>query len=422
MHISDLPWPFLQKLASLSAASLSEIAGHLRDAIFPYFGCSALVIFTEECTGRPQKKAGQEKLTARISIAELEEIRAGLIDDKPWLGQAALAEDTHSVLALKDSSSNALLVLVDPIPSAADSDALVAVVQYLWQIAAQRIQEKVTDAQPAYLLESRASSTERIRVTAQLTDLHSTTLEILLAALRSPNLDDATARSTATGLAAKAIVELRNLNDRTAELVEEPVMGAFARLREELSPLSKFGEIRVEFVDPPLTGRALPGEIAYGARAIVRDLLLAMIEQPKISKIRTQWDCDGDNLLINMRDDGDGALSASDPGIARIERRVQALDGELQIDIMPGWGSDVVVTLPLDPRVAQTGDFAIWNLADRELEVLQHLLAGDRNRAIASKLRISENTVKFHVRNVFKKLGVSSRSEAIAFAHRHGLR
>ncbi|MDJ0358512.1 LuxR C-terminal-related transcriptional regulator, partial [Paenarthrobacter sp. PH39-S1] len=50
------------------------------------------------------------------------------------------------------------------------------------------------------------------------------------------------------------------------------------------------------------------------------------------------------------------------------------------------------------------------------------LAAGQRNRTIASTLGISENTVKFHVRNLFKKLDVSSRTEAIALAHNHGLR
>jgi DNA-binding NarL/FixJ family response regulator len=58
----------------------------------------------------------------------------------------------------------------------------------------------------------------------------------------------------------------------------------------------------------------------------------------------------------------------------------------------------------------------------RELEVLQHLAAGHRNRSIAPALNISENTVKFHVRNLFKNLDVSSRTEAIAPAHSNGLR
>jgi DNA-binding CsgD family transcriptional regulator len=295
-------------------------------------------------------------------------------------------------------------------------------VTYLWRIAARRIQEKVTDAPPSYLLESRAASAERVRVTAELTDLHSTTLETLLAALRSSSLDNAAARSTVTDLTAKALVGLRALSDRTTDLVEEPVATAFERLREDLRPLTRFSGIEVEFIEPPLNGRALPGEVAHAARAIVRGLVLAMMEQPDVSRVRTQWDCDGENLLINVRDDGRGALPADAPSIGRLDRRVQALTGRLRFDVMPGWGADVFVTLPLDPPARPAGDVAGWNLAARELEVLQHLAAGHRNRTIALTLGISENTVKFHVRNLFRKLGVGSRTEAIALAHSHGLR
>lgn len=57
----------------------------------------------------------------------------------------------------------------------------------------------------------------------------------------------------------------------------------------------------------------------------------------------------------------------------------------------------------------------------REPEGLQLLTAGRRNRSTAAALNISEDTVKFHVRNVFKQ-GMASRTEAIALAHGYGLR
>lgn len=169
-------------------------------------------------------------------------------------------------------------------------------------------------------------------------------------------------------------------------------------------------------------GRALPGEVAHAARAVVRGLVLAMMEQPEVRRIRAQWDCDGDNLLINVRDDGNGALSANAATIGRLDRRVHALSGTLQMDVMQGWGADVSVSLPLDAPVGPKADITGWNLAPRELEILQHLAAGHRNRTIASALHISENTVKFHVRNLFRKLGVGSRTEAIAVAHSQGMR
>lgn len=424
--LSDLPWPLLQAVAALADAPLTQIAERLRDATLPYLGSSALVIFTEDCTGRPQKKAGKEDIISRVSIAELDTLRAALSDETPWFGEAEIGGRPRPVLAVTYAPSHALLVLTDPQAAPAQADpahkAGLDMVTYLWRMAARRIQEKVADAPPSYLLESRAASAERVRVTAELTDLHSTTLETLLAALRSPSLDDAAARSTVTDLTAKAWVGLRALSDRTTDLVEEPVATAFERLREDLRPLTRFSGLEVEFIEPPLNGRALPGEVAHAARAIVRGLVLAMMEQPDVSRVRTQWDCDGENLLINVRDDGRGALSADAPSITRLDRRVQALTGHLRIDVMPGWGADVFVTLPLDLPARPAGDVAGWNLAARELEVLQHLVAGRRNRTIASTLGISENTVKFHVRNLFRKLDVGSRTEAIALAHSHGLR
>ena len=416
----ELPWPLLRAVAALADAPLAEIAERLRDALLPTFGCSALVIFTEDCTGRPQKKAGAEEITSRVSIAELDVLRGALPGEAPWLGAADIAGQTRQLLALRHGPSNALLVLTDP--KLAEPDPGFGLLEYLWDLTAKRIREKVADAPPSYLLESRAASAERVRVTAELTDLHSTTLETLLAALRSNALDDATARTTATNLAAKALVALRSYSDRTTDLVEEPVVRAFERLREDLRPLTSFSGIEVQFIEPPLNGRALPGEVAHAARAIVRGLVLAMMEQPEVRRVRTQWDCDGENLLINVRDDGGGALTTDDPGIARLDRRVQALTGQMRMDVMSGWGADVFVSLPLDLPTRPPGDVAAWNLAARELEVLQLLAAGHRNRTIASSMGISENTVKFHVRNLFKKLDVGSRTEAIALAHSRGMR
>jgi DNA-binding NarL/FixJ family response regulator len=117
-----------------------------------------------------------------------------------------------------------------------------------------------------------------------------------------------------------------------------------------------------------------------------------------------------------------GSLSPEAPSIARLSQRVEVLDGRMTIDVMQGWGADVAVTLPLDPPTRPMPDVAEWKLGERELEVLQLLAAGQRNRGIAAKLHVSENTVKFHLRNIFRKLGASSRTEAIALAHSKGLR
>jgi DNA-binding NarL/FixJ family response regulator len=56
----------------------------------------------------------------------------------------------------------------------------------------------------------------------------------------------------------------------------------------------------------------------------------------------------------------------------------------------------------------------LTTLTRRELEVLSDLASGRTNKQIARDLGVSLNTVKFHVRNLFQKLGVNSRGQAIA--------
>jgi DNA-binding NarL/FixJ family response regulator len=60
-------------------------------------------------------------------------------------------------------------------------------------------------------------------------------------------------------------------------------------------------------------------------------------------------------------------------------------------------------------------------LTSREVEVLQHVAGGNRNRDIAERLTISEETVKVHVKHIMEKLGASDRTQAVAIAIRRGI-
>ena len=61
------------------------------------------------------------------------------------------------------------------------------------------------------------------------------------------------------------------------------------------------------------------------------------------------------------------------------------------------------------------------NLTAREIEVLRQVAGGNRNRDIADILRISEETVKVHIKHIMDKLGARDRTQAIAFAVRRGI-
>ncbi|HUO36051.1 MAG TPA: response regulator transcription factor [Candidatus Acidoferrum sp.] len=60
-------------------------------------------------------------------------------------------------------------------------------------------------------------------------------------------------------------------------------------------------------------------------------------------------------------------------------------------------------------------------LTGREIEVLNHVAAGRRNRDIAEKLFITEETVKVHIKHIMEKLGASDRTQAVSIGIRRGI-
>jgi DNA-binding NarL/FixJ family response regulator len=74
--------------------------------------------------------------------------------------------------------------------------------------------------------------------------------------------------------------------------------------------------------------------------------------------------------------------------------------------------------LPSSPGAAQASEPDA--LTDREREVLDLMVEGvTSNRKLAKQLGLSENTVKFHVRNILDKLRLNSRAQAVGYALRH---
>ncbi len=101
--------------------------------------------------------------------------------------------------------------------------------------------------------------------------------------------------------------------------------------------------------------------------------------------------------------------------IAHLER---VRDGEVVIE--PSMAGQVA----LSAAHLHRGEFwpgAHLGLTQRESEVLELLVKGHSNRAIASRLVLGEETIKTHIRGIYRKLGVSERSQAVAFALREGL-
>jgi ATP/maltotriose-dependent transcriptional regulator MalT len=83
-----------------------------------------------------------------------------------------------------------------------------------------------------------------------------------------------------------------------------------------------------------------------------------------------------------------------------------------------GAGPDLAAIDSLTRPVAARGEYG---LTARELQVLRLVAVGKSNHAIAGELFISDHTVRRHLQNIFRKLGVSSRAAATAFAFEHNL-
>ena len=90
----------------------------------------------------------------------------------------------------------------------------------------------------------------------------------------------------------------------------------------------------------------------------------------------------------------------------------------------PAWGRfcEAVIEFMGVAAPASREDPAFGSLSAREREVLQLMTEGLGNADIAGRLSISDKTVRNHISNVFDKLGVWTRAQAIVFARDRGFR
>ena len=109
-------------------------------------------------------------------------------------------------------------------------------------------------------------------------------------------------------------------------------------------------------------------------------------------------------VAVGGSDEEFGGLLPSDADAAQIDAALRAVAAGLMVR----------PTRPQSGNFAPMPDEAPVLLTTREIEVLAALGNGLSNKAAARRLGISPHTVKFHIESLFRKLGASSRAEAVA--------
>lgn len=193
--------------------------------------------------------------------------------------------------------------------------------------------------------------------------------------------------------------------------------------------LSRFaGQVRVvgEAADAPTARRVVAGlnpdvvlaDVRLGGQSgldLCRDLVRDFPERRVV--------------LLTVYDDEQYLFQAMQAGAAGY--LLKQIDGpELVEQLQRVHAGAVVVDAGLAARAGasadrlQAGEFwpgARLGLTQRESEVLSLMVAGSSNRAIAANLIVGEETVKSHVRGIYRKLAVTDRAAAVAKALREGL-
>jgi DNA-binding NarL/FixJ family response regulator len=148
---------------------------------------------------------------------------------------------------------------------------------------------------------------------------------------------------------------------------------------------------------------------------------------PLIQQLQTEYPTSGllvavdsydlDQLLPLLRAGAGGCISR-DESVADLARAIIAV-GRGEIWLPPASAGRALAALARG-ETPRGGDALIEPLTERESEVLRLLAQGLTNKDIAQGLILSVRTVEAHLRNIFSKLSVSSRTEAALWATRHG--
>ena len=187
--------------------------------------------------------------------------------------------------------------------------------------------------------------------------------------------------------------------------------------------------------DIDVVGEAANGQDAVTqAQELVPDVILMDIQMPVIRGIEATRNILQENphigvILVTMFDDPESVYSGMKAGArgyvlneAEPEELRRAIEAAYRGEVIlcPIMAKKVLEHFGRGPERRQPG-LPYDNLTRRELQVLQLAADGLSNKEVAAKLVLSEKTVKNHIANIFSKLQVNDRTQAILVALRKGL-
>ena len=162
----------------------------------------------------------------------------------------------------------------------------------------------------------------------------------------------------------------------------------------------------------PLIGRTHPDVVLLDIRMPQMDGLtcieLIRARHPKVKVVALSVFNDPDHIQAALKRGASGYIVKSVNPLDLPSALRQALEGTVYH----------ALGMPEDQ-----GDSAAngAGLTERELAILKAVARGLSNQAIGKELWVTEQTVKFHLTNIYRKLGVANRTEATRYAYQHGL-
>lgn len=124
-------------------------------------------------------------------------------------------------------------------------------------------------------------------------------------------------------------------------------------------------------------------------------------------------------LMLSMHSEDTLVRQALDAGA-----KGYVLKNAMDLDLVSAIKRVAAGRIVMDPQISRSGTLRgerDTGLTPRELEILQHIVAGKSNKEIASELHLSVNTVSVHRANIMDALGMHKTAELVVYAIRNGL-